>query len=335
MCCTDSGWNVKESQGGAITFRTEETGLDSSLFHDSSCSHRRNSDVVLLNVKSPPTREQKILIPCEHSTEDTDDDALSSDGELLFIPLGPLRQRLLDGVHRMEEHVSKEREVVNMYQRRRARQTDTLLIDSDGESRHNSKNADKTFDRISPFCTVNMDNEDEIHCDSQNTAYGMEDLALDSTSQQELLHVSPPCIRTGSPTSSSNHDHHVDAVVVSSFPATEAVECSGAIAGGTMDEGGGGTNVSPLISTISREIDLSHGEETNSNDGLDVWCNFSPLKKKGRETGDGSKLKSRRFVIYISPLLKFDYYSSIANNNCRATVVVSFLSCCVFSITQR
>ncbi len=324
MYCTGSGWNVKESEGGGIPVGTEETGLGSSLFHESHCSHRRNSDVVLLNVKPPPTREQKILIPCEHSTEDTDD-ALSSDGELLFMPLGPLRQRLLDGMHRMEEPVSKEREVVNRYQRRRARQTDTLFIDSDCESRYNSKKEDKSFDRISPFCTVDMGNEDEIHCDSQNTAYGMEDLALDSTSQQELLHISPRQSLTGSSTSSSNYDHPVDAAVVSSFPATEAVACPDMIAaGGTMDEDGERTNISLLISTLTREIDLSDNEETNSHDGSNVWCNFVPLKKKGRETEDGSELIAQRFVVYISHLLTINYCSSIVNNNYRT--VFFFLS---------
>ncbi len=316
MYCTGSRWNVKESEGGVIPLGTEETGLGSSPFHDSHCSHRRNSDVVLLNVKPPPTREQNILIPYEHSTDDTDD-ALSSDGELLFLPLGPLRQRLLDGMHRMEEPVSKEREVVNRYQRRRARRTDTLFIDSDSESRHNSKKEGKSFDRISPFCTVDMDNEDEIHCDSQNTAYGMEDLALDSTSQPEVLHVSPRQSLTGSSTSSSNYDHPVDAAVVSSFPATEVVACSDVIAGCTMDEDGGGTNISPLISTLTREIDLSDDEETNSNDGSNVWCNFVPLKRKGRETEDGPGLKAQRFVVYVSHSLTVNYCLSITNNNYR------------------
>ncbi len=290
---------MEENEGVVIPLGTGETGLCSSSFRDSHCSHRRLSDVVLLVVKPPPIREQKILIPCEHSTEDTED-ALSSDEELLFRPLGPLKQRLLDGMHRMEEHMAKNREfVVSRHQQRRARQTDTLFIDSDDESRNDSKIRDKSFDMISPpFSTVDMvDNEEEMHCDSQNTAYGMEDLALNSTSQQELLHVSPRQSLTCSSTS-SNYDHPID-IAVAPFPATDAVFCSDVIPAGTIvGENRECANITPLTTNLTSEIDSN--EESNSNGGSNAWCNFVPLKKKGRETEDGAQWNAQRFVA-VSP----------------------------------
>ncbi len=288
---------MKESEAGVILLETGETGLGSSPFHDSHCPHRTQPDVVLLDVKPPLPREQKALIPCENSVEDTDD-TLSSDEELLFRPLAPLRQRLLDAMHRKEDPVEKGRGVVNQHQWRQARQTDMIFINSDYESRNYPKKRGKSFESISPFCAVDMDNEEEIHCDSQNTAYGMEDLALDSTSQRgSPLNVSPNQSLTGCSTTSSNDYHPVDTNVVS-FPETNAaaVVCSDVIAaGGAVDKNRGDTHIiSPLTMNLTREIDSD--EDSSSNSDSSALCNLVPLKKKGREAEDRLGWKCQRCV---------------------------------------